>query len=45
MDCLRYLIMSGMGIAIQKPGEDNPFSRYGFPKIAVAGGADMHTGY
>ena len=45
MYCLRYLIMSGMGMALIKPIEDNPFSRYGFPKVAVSGGADIHTGY
>ena len=48
MDCLRYLIMSGMGIAIEMPVDEMygpPFTRHGFPKVANAGGADIHTGY
>lgn len=48
MDCLRYLVMTGMGIAIEMPVDElygSPFSSYGLPKIAVSGGADLHTGY
>lgn len=48
MDCLRYLVMTGMRIAIQMPVEElygPPFSHYGFPKIAANSGRDMHTGY
>jgi len=46
MDCMRYLIMTGMKNAVEKPLEDHPFKyRYGVPNVQGNAAVDRYTGY